>query len=336
MATIPLYPYGYKLNYLGKKEVHKERASVVQLIYQKYIEGMNRYAITCYLANHKILRPRGDSYDWQYSMVNRILSDERYIGTEKYPQILSREIFEVAQETRKKEKEKAISKMHESCNGKRVYPFSGFIKCESCGSNYIRGIQHYKDSARKASWRCRNYNLKNEGKCKASGNIYEEVLEIVCVEAYNKVRKDCIAGKLVSKTKKCSFNNDKSLEVLIEETILQMKDADEKRLQELQNDLNVLLNERTVLEWSITKPELTDYETNKIISHFEKNQQPMKELDIERFKEVFDSITAFEPGKLKLILKNGIEIFQEYKPMKGQVENAKKHRSYTSEADKRT
>jgi len=35
MAKIPLYPYGYKLNYLGKKEVHEERASIVRLIYEK-------------------------------------------------------------------------------------------------------------------------------------------------------------------------------------------------------------------------------------------------------------------------------------------------------------
>ena len=52
MAKIPLYPYGYKLNYLGKKEVHEERASIVRLIYEKYIGGMNRYAITWHLINH--------------------------------------------------------------------------------------------------------------------------------------------------------------------------------------------------------------------------------------------------------------------------------------------
>lgn len=334
MASISLYPYGYKLNFLGKKEVHEERAAVVRLVYQKYIEGMNRYAITWYLINHKILRPRGDSCDWQYSMVNRILADERYLGTEKYPPILTREIFEAAQEVRKEEKEKATAKRHESCTSSRIYPFSGFIKCESCGSNYIRGIQHYNYKVRKASWRCRNYILKNEGKCNASGNIYEEMLEVVCVEVYNRVRSECISGRFVAKGTTCSSDKNNSLDLLIQETIHQMKTADEIRLLELQNDLEVLINKRTAADWEAAPLDLSEFETEKIISYFERNPTKMKELDIELFKEVFTCIVALEPGKLKLILKNGNEIYQEYKPMKGQVNNAKKCRNYTCKADK--
>lgn len=335
MATIPLYPYGYKLNFLGKKEVHDERAAVVRMIYEKYIGGMNRYAITWYLTNHEILRPRGDSCAWQYSMVSRILADERYLGNEKYPMVLTRDIFEVAQEVRRKEKEKAIATRHESCNEKRTYPFSGFIQCGSCGSNYIRGLQRQNSLTRKASWRCRNYNLKNEGKCKASGNIYEEMLEVVCVEAYNKVRSECLTGKLFPKTKYQS-DSDKSLEILIRETIDQMKKADENRLLELQNDLNLLINKRTAAEWETAPLNLSDYETEKIKTHFAQNPMPMTTLEVEPFKAVFASIVALEPGEMKLILKNGNEVYQKYRSMKGQVKNAKENRGYTCKADKRT
>lgn len=334
MASITLYPYGYMLNFLGTKEVHEERATVVRLIYQKYIEGMNRYAITWYLINHQILRPRGDSCDWQYNMVNRILADERYIGTEKYPPILTREIFEEAQRVRSEEREKAIAKRHESCNSNRQYPFSGFIKCGSCGSNYIRGIQHYNYTVRKASWRCRNYKLKNEGKCKASGNIYEEMLEIVCVEVYNRVQSEFIKGKLTTKEKEASSGKEDTLEFLIQETISQMKEADEQRLKELQKDLEMLINKRTAMEWAAAPLDLSEYETKKMKNHFERNPAKMIELDIDCFKEIFTGIVALEPGKLKLILRNGDEIYQEYKPMKGQVNNAKKYRDYTCKADK--
>jgi hypothetical protein len=336
MATIPLYPYGYKLNWLGKKEVDEERAEVVRLIYKKYLEGMNRYAITWYLINRKILRPRGDSCDWQYAMVSKILMDERYLGTERYPPILTREVFESAQEKRKNEKDKAIARRHESCNGQRIYPFSGFIKCGSCGSNYIRGIQHVNSLVRKATWRCRNYNLKNEGKCNASGNVYEEVLEVVCVEAYNRVLSDCAGGKMIPKRTENSVPQDEALELLIKETIHQMKKADEKRLKELQSDLNVLMDRRTEAVWNTAPLDLSEFETGKIIKHFNANIEPMVELDIEKFKVIFERIEALEPGKLKLILKNGNELLQEYKPMRGQVENAKKYRNYTCKADQRT
>jgi hypothetical protein len=336
VATIPLYPYGYKLNYLGRKEVHEERAAVVRLMYEKYIGGMNRYAITWYLINHMILRPRGDSYAWQYSMVSRILADERYLGNEKYPRILTQDIFEAAQEVRRKEKEKAIATRHASCNEKRMYPFSGFIQCGGCGASYIRGLQRQNSFTRKASWRCLNYKLKNEGKCKSCGNIYEEMLEVVCVEVYNKIRSECLSGKFLPKTKVCQSNSDKSLEILIRETIDQMKKADENRQLELQNDLNVLINKRTAAEWETAPLDLSDYETEKIKSHFAKNPMLMTKLGIEPFKAVFGSIVALEPGELKLILKNGNEIYQKYKPMRGQVKNAKENRDYTCKADKRT
>ena len=277
-----------------------------------------------------------DCSDWQYTMVRKILMDERYLGTEKYPPILSREVFEAAQEKRKNEKEKAISTRHQSCNGKRVYPFSGLIKCGSCGSNYVRGIQRVNALVRKATWRCRNYHLKNEGKCKASGNVYEEVLEVVCVEAYNTVLKECASGEMVPKRPENSVPKDETLEVLIKETIHQMKKADDKRLKDLQTDLNILIAKRTVTAWNAAPLDLSQFETEKIIRHFSLNPEPMADLDIEKFKVIFERIEAFEPGKLKLILKNGSELLQEYKPMRGQIENAKKYRNYTCKADKRT
>lgn len=335
MASIPLYPYGYKLNFRGKKEVHEERAAVVRLIFDKYIGGMNRYAITWYLINHRILRPKGDSCDWQYSMVNRILQDERYIGTEKYPPILSNDIFEAAQEIRGREKEKAIAVRHESCNNDRKYPFSKFIKCGSCGSNCVRGIQGLKRVTKKPAWHCGNHRLKSEGQCKGSGNVYEEILEVICVEAYNHIRSECMSGKFSTDEKSNLARIDvDSFEVLIQETIEQMKTADEKRCIELQNDLNVLIDKKLAIEWERAPLDLSAAQTEKIKKHFEEHPMKMVNFEVRRFKEVFSGITALEPGKLKLILKNGNEIFRQYKPMKGQVDNAKKYSNYTCKADK--
>lgn len=84
---------------------------------------------------------------------------------------------------------------------------------------------------------------------------------------------------------------------------------------------------------TLVKPVLSvEYE----IALHHNNPEPMVELDIEKCKTIFEEIIAVEPGRLKLILKNGNELLQEYKPMRGQVENAKKYRNYTCKADKRT
>lgn len=334
MASITLYPYGYKLSFMGKKEIHEERAAVVRMIYEKYIGGMNRYTIMLYLAEHGILRPRGDSTNWQYSMVSRILGDERYVGNERYPQILTREIFEAAQETRRQEWDRMQLKKHESCNNERVYPFTGFLKCGSCGKSYTRGIQRVHSTARKASWRCFANYQKGDDKCKSSGTIYEEMLELVCVEAYNKVQKMFLEEDVKTRNRKAHIKEDKHLEMLIEETIEQMTWADDKRQVELLNDLNELMNARTAKEWESAQMDLSGFETKKIKNHFAEYPMPMEALEIDRFKMIFKCIIADEPGKLKCVLLNGTEVLQEYIPMKGQVENAKKRVGYSGKADK--
>lgn len=334
MASITLYPYGYKLNFEGIKEIHEERAAVVNLIYAKYIGGMNRYAIMLYLAEHGILRPRGDSANWYYSMITKVLTDERYMGTDKYPQIITREIFEAAQGVRRQEKDQLILKKHESCNSEGVYPFTGFIRCGHCGKNYVRGIQNVNSKSRKACWRCREKYRSKDIKCDAKGNIYEELLELVCVEAYNKIQKKFLEEDVNPRNHKSHLDEDEHLEFLIEETVEQMTWADDKRQVELLNDLNDLLNARTKKEWNSAQLDLTNFETKKIKNHFAENPLPMEVLDMDRFKMVFKFIIAQEPGKLKCVLLNDTEVPQEYKPMRGQVKNAEKRVGYTSKTDK--
>lgn len=332
MASMKMYPYGYKLDYKGKKEVDEEKADVVRLIFKKYLSGMNRYAIMWHLINEKILRPRCDSYSWQYTMVNKILKDERYVGDDqRYPQIITREIFNNVQKRLMEEREIAISSLNENCNGTRKYPFSSFIECGSCGSKYIRGLQHVNSDSRKASWRCRDYKLKASGKCKASGNIYEETLHVVCVNAYNKQLKE-FSNINVKQTKPQIQGEQKnSFEILIKETIQLMKSATDEHLAELEATLNMLIEKRTAISWDATTLDLSDFETQKIKKHFEENPKLMVVFDEACFKQIFEKIVALEPGELKLILKNGNEAFQDYKPMKGQVNNAKKCRSNTSQ-----
>ena len=175
--------------------------------------------------------------------------------------------------------------------------------------------------------------MKNVGKCKASGNIYEEMLEVVCVEAYNRIRSECLGGKFAASGKPCVSEKNKLFDLLIQETIDQMKVADEIRMIKLQNDLNVLLNKRMEVEWASAPMDLSEYHTKKIKEHFVRHPMRMSEFEVEPFTEIFIGMTAIKPGELKLVLKNGNEVVQTYKPMKGQVENAEKYRSYSGKTD---
>jgi site-specific DNA recombinase len=335
MASLPNYPYGFIVNFKGKKEVDEEKAKIVRLIYEKYIEGMNRYAITVYLTEKEILRPSGDCYNWQNSMVNKILQDERYLGNEKYPQIISSEIFENARQQRERDKKKVVECRSQGCLPGRKYAFSGYIVCGHCGCFYRRSTQGKDRKTRKVSWKCAKYIELGVGKCKAGGNIYDEVLETVCIRAYNRLLGDISLIQPQHKEPLVVRQNNvlEELDVLIKETVWHLKQANPAEIFSIEETLNSLLSKRVALEWSENELDLTPFETKRIRQHFKQNDKPLIILNQTLFKNVFEKIVSLEPGKLKFILKNGAVMIEEYIPMRGQVKNAKECRSYSSKTD---
>ena len=79
-------PFGYKM-VMGEIVVHPQEAQAVQGIYARYLAGASFNDITDHL------KEKGPPYDadkpWNKNMVARILEDNRYAGTERFPAILS-------------------------------------------------------------------------------------------------------------------------------------------------------------------------------------------------------------------------------------------------------
>lgn len=79
-------PFGYKM-LMGGVVIHPREAQAVQEIFQRYLSGASFGDITDWLQNS------GPAYDagktWNKNMVARILEDNRYTGTERFPAILT-------------------------------------------------------------------------------------------------------------------------------------------------------------------------------------------------------------------------------------------------------
>ena len=113
-------PFGYKM-VMGEIVVHPQEAQAVQGIYARYLAGASFNDITDHL------KEKGPPYDadkpWNKNMVARILEDNRYAGTERFPAILSAEqLQEVAQRRSERkptvqitEAQKALRRL---CNGR--------------------------------------------------------------------------------------------------------------------------------------------------------------------------------------------------------------------------
>ena len=94
-------PFGYKM-VMGEIVVHPQEAQAVQDICARYLMGASFNDIT----DHR--KEKGPPYDvdkpWNKNMVARILEDDRYAGTERFPAILSPEQLQEAAQRRAERK----------------------------------------------------------------------------------------------------------------------------------------------------------------------------------------------------------------------------------------
>lgn len=97
MANNRKLPFGYRMEF-GEHIPQPAEAETVRWIYQTYLAGASYKALAAALQERGI--PYDDGKLWNKNMVARILEDQRYVGTDRYPPILPEDQFRSAQERR--------------------------------------------------------------------------------------------------------------------------------------------------------------------------------------------------------------------------------------------
>ena len=87
-------PFGYEI-VNGKVEVHKQEAKQLKLLIKSYLSGKS-------LAD----AAKESSINRTHGGITRILTDERYLGNEMFPRLISKSQFEQLQEERFKRAKK--------------------------------------------------------------------------------------------------------------------------------------------------------------------------------------------------------------------------------------
>ena len=96
MAANRKLPFGYEM-VSGVIVIYAAEADTVRWIYRQYIAGDSYERLTQELQAKPI--PYLSGKPWNKNMVARILADERYTGTEKFPQVLDPELYREARKT---------------------------------------------------------------------------------------------------------------------------------------------------------------------------------------------------------------------------------------------
>ena len=144
MAKNRTIPFGYCMKN-GEIITELTESRAVVRIFEEYLNGSSLLQIARLMESEKI-RYTADSDHWNKNMVKRIIENEKYLGNDKYPQLISEKLFTQANEKRAK-KATSVCVIPEDLQEIRNRTY-----CSECGHRLSRigGNSH------SAKWDCRN------------------------------------------------------------------------------------------------------------------------------------------------------------------------------------
>lgn len=216
----PIFMYkrllGYQKGEDGEPEIVPQEAEIVERIFAMYLSGMTVDVISRQLQSEHIVIP-SKKFSFGKNMVMNILKNEKYCGdcilqktvtvdciskTRKknegeapmyivensHPAIISREMFNRAQEELSKRKARSpqSQKTAITASGKySKYALTDVLICAECGSRYKR-VTWTSLGQKRIVWRCVNRLDNGKKYCLHSPTLSESALQEAIVRALNK------------------------------------------------------------------------------------------------------------------------------------------------------
>lgn len=215
-------PIGYKV-INGKIEVYEEHKNLVVQIFTDYDNGISAWQIAKTLKENGVTNARG-KVSWSHSVIGRILENHNYLGTEYYPQIIDKDLFDRVQKRREQVRIDGSRGKHRPNKRERLI-FSGVLVCAECGGVYSHIQPHNKKRPEGTpKWKCKNYVYQNRVSC-GGGFISDRQVEEVCIIAINRLIQNSELTKKYKKKEQQVSPEYRRITRCIEES--EDKDADE-------------------------------------------------------------------------------------------------------------
>lgn len=177
-------PMGYTL-VDGKIEIHEEARLIVEQIFRDYAAGESTNSIA-----NKLREADGDDAcnprKWTHASVGRVLENTDYLGTEQYPQIIDKELFDRVQERREQIRVKTKRGKYRPGERER-HLFGRVVVCAECGAACEHTALHCDLSENRfPKWRCKTYLRDRAERCR---NIIltDSQTEQACIRAINQL-----------------------------------------------------------------------------------------------------------------------------------------------------
>lgn len=290
-------PIGYKvLN--GKIVVYEEHRRLVEQIFIDYNNGISALRIAKKL-KEKGVKNANDKISWTHASIGRILENHNYLGTEDYPQIIDKELFDRVQQKREQVRIEGSRGKHRP-NKKERLIFSGVLICAECGCPY----SHFQPSHKKErygvpKWKCKNYIYQNRVSC-SGGFISDRQVEEVCIRSINSLIQN---PGLTEKYEK------KELQVSPEYRRLtrRIEEAEDMEADEMMELLFRQASERyKTLE--IRDEDIRAEDMRNVLTGREK----IEEFDEELYRKLIKQILVYKDNTVRIIFKNNNSVMIGY------------------------
>lgn len=144
LAKNRVIPFGYCMRN-GEITVDFKESKAVVKIFEEYLNGSSLLQIAKLMESEKISYSEYSDH-WNKNMVKRIIENEKYLGTDKYPQIISEKFFTQANEKR-------VSKSTSVCMiSEDLQEIRNLTYCSECSHKLSR----IGGNIRYGKWDCRN------------------------------------------------------------------------------------------------------------------------------------------------------------------------------------
>ena len=350
---------GYRKGTDNQPEIVPEEAAIVERIYEMFLTGQPVKVIAQTLQAEKIEIP-GKNLSFSKNMIMNILRNEKYCGdcilqktvtvdciskTRKvnqgeapmyivennHPAIISREVFNRAQEEliRRQAIRSKSNKTSITATGKySKYALTEVLQCAECGSRYRR-VTWTAHGRKKIVWRCISRLDYGTKYCKDSITIEEEALHGAVVRALNRFHAEdeftyltlmkATIGEAIGinggseeidlLTRRIDTLNKRMLE-LVNETVAAGKDVEssEDEFKSISDQIEQLNRRIAAIQESIHKDGSRQARLEEIQSIIAERNANETQYDDSIVRQMIECIKVHSDGKLTIIFGGGYEI----------------------------
>ena len=350
---------GYRKGADSQPEIVPEEAAIVERIYEMFLAGQPVKMIAQTLQAEKIEIP-GKNLSFSKNMIMNILRNEKYCGdcilqktvtvdciskTRKvnqgeapmyivennHPAIISREVFNRAQEEliRRQALQAKSDKTSITATGKySKYALTEVLQCAECGSRYRR-VTWTAHGRKKIVWRCisrLDYGTKH---CKDSITVEEEALHGAVVRALNRFHAEdestyltlmkATIGEAIGinggseeidlLTRRIDTLNKRMLD-LVNETVAAGKDVEssEDEFKGISDQIEQLNRRIAAIQENVHKDGSRQARLEEIQSIIAKRSANETQYDDSIVRQMIECIKVHSDGRLTIIFGGGYEI----------------------------